>query len=263
MRQRKPKPKENNERWLITYSDLITLLMIFFVVMYAMSSIDKVKFLSLQTSLGTALHESSKIPLGDPALLTTAAGAVSAKNNSSQPTNLSDPTLDNLYKQVKAYIEQNHLQGNVSIENQTRGVQITLRDVALFDTGQATLRPDARTMLAGLLPFLRSLTNPVVIEGYTDDQPIETAQFPSNWELSAGRAVGVVRFFASEGIDPQRLSGVAYGQYHQLVKNDTPEHRQMNRRVNIVILRSDQPVPGAPSAAVSPTIQPFSNTTTP
>jgi len=237
--------------------------MIFFVVMYAMSSIDKVKFLSLQQSLGTALHQDSKIPLGSSALLTTAAGAVSAKNNSPQPTNLSDPSLDNLYKQVKAYIEQHHLQGNVSIENQTRGVQITLRDVALFDTGQAILRPDARTLLTGLVPFLRSLTNPVVIEGYTDDQPIDTSQFPSNWELSAGRAIGVVRFFVSQGIDPQRMSGVGYGQYHRLEPNDTPEHRQMNRRVNIVILRTDQPVSGAPSGAVSPALLPFNNTTTP
>lgn len=254
-RQRRHKGQENHERWLITYSDLITLLMIFFVVMYAMSNINQQKFVSLEQSLATALHKSSQIPEGQSSLLTSptlalnqhqASTGQTMTSQSSQASQLAaDKSLDNLYNEVKQYIAQKHLQGNVKIYNQTRGVQITLRDVVLFDTGQAALRPDAQALLSGLVPFLQSLPNPIVIEGYTDNQPIHTVEFPSNWELSAARAMGVVEFFVGKGISPPRLSGVGYGQYHPIVPNDSAVHRQMNRRVNIVILRAGQPVPGA------------------
>ena len=247
-RQRKLKVKENHERWLITYSDLITLLMIFFVVMYAMSNINQMKFVSLEQSLATALHKSSQIPEGQSSLLTTPTVSVSTKSGAGvagqTQASQQDKSLDNLYNQVKQYIAVHHLNGNVTIVNQTRGVQITLRDVVLFDTGQAVLRPDAQTLLAGLVPFLQSLPNPIVVEGYTDNEPIHTAQFPSNWELSAARAIGVVEFLVGKGISPPRLSGVGYGQYHPIVPNNSAANRQTNRRVNIVILRSNQPVPG-------------------
>lgn len=246
-RRRRPKVKENHDRWLITYSDLITLLMIFFVVMYAMSNINQMKFVSLEQSLATALHKDSQIPLGQSSLLTTPKLSVNSTQTSvgQAKSQTQDTSLDNLYTQVKGYISQHHLQGNVTIVNQSRGVQITLRDVVLFDTGQATLRPDAQTLLGGLVPFFKSLPNPIVVEGYTDNEPIHTAQFPSNWELSAARATGVVRFLVSQGVSPPRLSEVGYGQYHPIVPNNSPAHRQMNRRVNIVILRNGQPVPGA------------------
>ena len=264
-RRRKPKEKANHERWLITYSDLITLLMIFFVVMYAMSKIDQVKFMTLQQSLSQALHQSSQVNLqnmGSTSLISAAnpsdqgsktSGVASSQLSKQQS---SDPTLDNLYSQVKTYIQQHHLQANVSILNEQRAVQITLRDVVLFDTGQASLRPGAQQLLRGLVPFLQSLNNPIVIEGYTDNQPIDTPQFPSNWELSSARAIGVVRFFVGQGIAPQRLSGVGYGQYHPVAPNNSPANRQLNRRVNIVILRTNvaqeiqPPVSGSKSLAV-------------
>lgn len=235
----------NNERWLITYSDLITLLMIFFVIMYAMSKVDVAKFMTLTESLAAALNHSQEIPLKDlgktglvvPANPTDNGDKTQQPPASTPHTTQNDAALDNLYNQVKQYIEAHHLEGNVTIVNETRGVQITLRDVVLFDTGQATIRPDAQALLKGLVPFLQSLNNPIVIEGYTDNVPISTPQYPSNWELSSARAIGVVRFLISCGISPPRLSGVGYGQYHPVVPNDTPEHRQENRRINIVILR--------------------------
>jgi chemotaxis protein MotB len=240
---------ENQERWLITYSDLITLLMIFFVIMYAMSKVDVAKFMTLTQSLAAALHNEQKVPLKN--LGTT--GLVVPAN----PTNQGDKTqhpippastaqtqndkaLDNLYTQVKAYISMHNLNGNVTIVNQQRGVQITLRDVVLFNTGQATILPQAQKLLQGLVPFFQSLNNPIVIEGYTDDVPISTSQFPSNWELSGTRAMDVVRFLVSQGISPPRLSGVGYGQYHPVVPNTSATNRAMNRRVNIVILRTVQ-----------------------
>lgn len=234
-----------NERWLITYSDLITLLMIFFVIMYAMSKVDVAKFETLTQSLAAALNHSQQIPLknlGKTGLVVPANptdnGDKTAHPTAVGQTTTSDKALDNLYNQVKQYIVSHNLKGNVTIVNETRGVQITLRDVVLFDTGQATVKPGAKSLLQGLVPFLQSLNNPIVIEGYTDNVPIATAQFPSNWELSSARAIDVVRFLISAGVTPPRLSGVGYGKYHPVAANDTPLHRQENRRINIVILRN-------------------------
>lgn len=261
-RRRRKNGKDNNERWLITYSDLITLLMIFFVIMYAMSNINTIKFMSLSQSLATALHHSDQIPLkgtGTTALITAAnpsQGDQSSKAQASSSQNQqNDKQLDNLYQQVKAFISQHNLQGNVSILNQKRGVQITLRDVVLFESGQATIKPQAQQLIAGLIPFFKAVPNNIVIEGYTDNQPIHTSEFPSNWELSSARAIGVVRLLAADGIAPVRLSGVGYGQYHPVVPNDSAEHRQMNRRINIVILREPASTAGtgnATGAASSP-----------
>ncbi|MFO2551100.1 OmpA family protein [Alicyclobacillus cycloheptanicus] len=225
---------------MITYSDLITLLLIFFVIMYAMSNINTIKFMSLSQSLAAALHHNDQIPLngtGTTALI-TAANPTSGDQSTTKGSASQDQQLDNLYTQVKSYITAHHLQGNVTILNQQRGVQITLRDVVLFESGQATIKPQARQLIAGLVPFFKAVPNNIVIEGYTDNRPIDTPEFPSNWELSSARAIGVVRLLAADGIDPARLSGVGYGQYHPVVPNDTPEHRQMNRRINIVILRT-------------------------
>lgn len=238
-RRRKHDSNQNEERWLITYSDLITLLLIFFIIMYAMSSVNQIKLQTLSESLQSALKKSDKIPLdhmGNTALL-NAANAHNQGNKAPVANNKENQSLDNLYQTVQQYIQQHNLQGNVSILNEQRGVQITLKDVVLFDTGQAAIKPGAQKLLQGLIPFFRKLPNPIVIEGYTDDQPINTAAFPSNWELSSARAVGVVRFIAGNGVTPERLSGVGYGQYHNLKPNDNDIDRQANRRVNIVILR--------------------------
>lgn len=254
-RQSKPKAPESHERWLITYADLITLLMIFFVIMYAMSQVNQIKFTALQKSLAAALHQSDQIPLnnmGTTALVSsggTNTGDQTYSSTMQSSSGKSDKTLENLYQQVKAYIVSHHLENKISIENVSRGVQITLRDIVLFDTGKADLRPGASDILDGLIPFFKSLSNAIAVEGYTDDQPINTAEFPSNWELSGARAIGVVRFLVSQGIQPARLSGVGYGEYHNIVPNDSTAHRQMNRRVNIVVLRneSQQPAPGPSS----------------
>lgn len=242
-RSRHKGEKDSSERWLLTYADLITLLMIFFVIMFAMSQVNEVKFVSLQKSLAAALQHSTNIPinLGTTALITQAGsgGVKAGSTTNQQKVNRAEKAqLDQLYRQIRHYIYQHNLQNNVQILNQTRGVQITLRDVVLFDTGQAVLKPQAQGLLAGIVPFLQTLTNPVVVEGYTDNQPIRTSQFPTNWELSSARAIDVVRFLIAEQVSPSRLSGVGYGQYHPVVRNDSPAHRQENRRVNIVVLRN-------------------------
>lgn len=239
-RTRRKAGKENNERWLLTYSDLITLLMIFFVIMFAMSQIDQVKFNALRMSLQSALKSGTTVPIASGSTsLIQSAGQGGAKIGS--PVTQTKPSkLDHIYQEVKQYVNQHNLQSKVGVLDQVRGVQITLRDVVLFDTGRAVIRPQAQGLLDGLLPFFQRIGNPIIIEGYTDNEPIHTAKYPSNWELSGARAVGVVRYLIAKGVDPNRLSGVAYGQYHPVAPNNTPANRQKNRRVNIVILRNTQ-----------------------
>lgn len=271
-RRSRRKPEEhdnNNERWLLTYSDLITLLMIFFVIMYAMSKVDQVKFYALQQSLSAAMHHSQdtsmqgvgKTSIVSAANPTDQGDKLKPATAQSQTPTPDDKTFNNLYDEIKQYIHQHNLQANVTIANQVRGIQVTFRDVVLFDTGQATLKPHAKEILSGLIPFIQKVNNPVVIEGYTDNQPIHTPQYPSNWELSADRAINVVEYFTSQKVTPSRLSGVGYGQYHPIAKNDNTADRQKNRRVNIVIMR-DQGTQNASRAQVSTASTKVTTTTT-
>ncbi|KYP80165.1 flagellar motor protein MotB [Ferroacidibacillus organovorans] len=252
-RRKKSVVKENSERWLITYSDLITLLLIFFVIMYAMSKVDVAKFMTLSESLNAALNPSNQIPLqglGKTALLAAENPTqghnqgfslkAGSKAQMIQLQNIlkEDVKFSNLYQELKQFVSKRGLENSLSITNQQRGIQITLRDVVLFATGQDQIRPQAVHVLQQLVPFLQTLSNQIQIEGYTDNVPIHTAQFPSNWELSTGRALNVVEDLIQFGVNPTRLSAVGYGQYHPVVPNSTAAGRQQNRRVNIVILRS-------------------------
>ncbi len=258
MRKKKHKAeKENSERWLITYSDLITLLLIFFVIMYAMSSLDKAKFNILSASLNAALDPSNEIPLpglGKTALISAANPTVGSHTGNTgtkattpitkqEITQISsiikeDKVFSNLYQELHNYITKNGLQSSVAIQNQQRGVQITLHDMVFFNTGSDQLRTQAMQTLAKLVPFLKTVNNDIIVEGYTDNIPIRTYLFPSNWELSTGRAVNVVKFLIANGIDPNRLAATGYSKYHPIAANTTSANRQQNRRVNIVVLRS-------------------------
>ncbi|KUO95439.1 flagellar motor protein MotB [Ferroacidibacillus organovorans] len=254
MRKRKKAVvKENSERWLITYSDLITLLLIFFVIMYAMSKVDVAKFMTLSESLNAALNPSNQIPLqglGKTALLAAenptqghSQGFSLKAGSKAQMLQLQnvlreDVKFSKLYQELQQFVSKRGLENSLSISNQQRGIQITLKDVVLFATGQDQIRPQAVHILQQLVPFLQTLSNQIQIEGYTDNVPIHTAQFPSNWELSTGRALNVVEDLIQFGINPTRLSAVGYGQYHPVATNLTSVGRQQNRRVNIVILRS-------------------------
>ncbi|WP_083521158.1 flagellar motor protein MotB [Alicyclobacillus kakegawensis] len=240
----------SNERWLITYSDLITLLMIFFVIMYAMSKVNQVKFYTLEQSLAQALHQSHDMLTGSgkSSLIQSAnptdaghhlvAPAKVATTSQGAVGNQQDQALNRLYEQIREYIQSHHLQNTVLVLNTVRGVQVTFPDAVLFPTGKATLTPHAKSTLKALVPFLKKVDNNIVVEGYTDNRPIHNSQFPSNWELSAARAIGVVHFFADNGIQPERLSGTGYGPYHPVAPNNSDANRQKNRRVNIVILKN-------------------------
>lgn len=218
--------KETHDRWLITYSDLITLLMIFFVIMYSSSSISAGKFRTLALSLAKGFHS---------APVTAPVSPAPSSKSTTKPK--AQTQLDTLYRKLQSYVKAHQLQDYVDIYDEQRGVRITLRDVALFASGDATLKPNAKTLLHGLTPFFLSVNNAIVIQGYTDNQPIDTPQYASNWDLSGARAAVVIRFFIQDRVAQARLSGAIYADNDPEVPNTTPANRQKNRRVNIIILR--------------------------
>lgn len=235
---------ENLERWLLTYADLITLLMIFFVVLYAMSQIDTTKYERLAVSLNQSFYEGSsgvmqtkfERPAGQP----NEAGKSVDKEVLEASEKMADENqrLKNAEQKLKQHVQQSGLGDNIMVELNEKGVQITLRDVALYDTGSAALKPEAEKILSGLAPFLKALPNQISIEGHTDNVPIHNSQFRSNFDLSTARALNVLYFLQSQEVNPERMSVIGYGEYSPVVSNNTPEGRAANRRVNIIILRN-------------------------
>ncbi|MFZ5650988.1 MAG: flagellar motor protein MotB [Bacillota bacterium] len=234
MKRRQPEKKGSHERWLITYADMITLLLIFFIVMYTLSRIDVKKFQALSTSLTKAMGAGSlMLNSPGPSVVPGLAGTENPVHS------IETIQLDNIKREMEKYIKDSNLQAKVSVTSEERGVVLSFQGELLFHLGSAELTPQARDIISKVGPMLAAVPNYMRIEGHTDNLPINTVQYPSNWELSAARATNVLKEFINNfGIHPQRMSAVAYGEYRPLVKNDSDAHRQMNRRVNIVILRS-------------------------
>lgn len=229
MAKKKPK-KENSERWLLTYSDLITLLMIFFVVMYSMSSVDSQKYAELAGSLNTSMG-----------ILQGGTGIANGTNDAT-PSISAEQSLSadgKIQQALQEYLESHGLSEQVSIHVDPRGLTLSFNDNILFDSGKADLQPTYQKYLLEICDIVRTFTNDVVVEGHTDNVPIHTSQFSSNWELAAIRAINVVHFFIDEGNLPaSKLSAISYGEQRPVASNDTPEGRAQNRRIDIVLLSS-------------------------
>lgn len=229
-------------RWLVTYADLITLLMVFFVVMFAMAEVDKQKYARLALSLRTAFGGTGLVNL-------PAEQSEGLKTDPGGPQRLipdvnpgpggageeGDAGLAELGRRVLADLQP---YGRFHVFVTERGLAISLTGSALFDTARATLRPDSRRVLDIIARHIRDIPNDISVEGSADDRPIRTPEFPSNWELSARRATEVVRYFVEHhGIDPARFIAVGYAEVRPLFDNSTPEGRALNRRVDVVVLR--------------------------
>ena len=266
--------KENGERWLLTYADLITLLMIFFIVMYSMSKIDANKFRALADSLNTALGggtpakvEISNNPsgpaifvTGNPQANATQSGQSSnpdktaaAQNNSQQSQgniDVENMTIEQIKARLDAFAKDNNIQSSLVSSIEERGLVVSIQDTLLFDSGSAVITPRAHQILDKISTVLATAPNYIRVEGHTDNLPIHTLQFPSNWELSVIRATNVVQIMAVEGgIASARLSATGYGEYRPITTNTTEAGRSQNRRVDLIILRAkyDTTEPGAPA----------------
>jgi len=238
--------KAGMERWLLTYSDLITLLMIFFVVMYALSSINSKKFQAIAVSLARAMGG------GQSVLTNPGASLVPGLSGEDLEKELAETNeLERIKNELQAYIDQNGLNGKVTVNIEERGVVLSFQEVALFPLGSARLTPTARNLIVKVGQILLKTTQFIRVEGHTDDLPINTREFPSNWELSVARSTSVVQELIHElNFPPQRLSATGYGEFRPREPNDSVDNRQKNRRVDIVVLRSKyetaEPVPVKP-----------------
>lgn len=217
----------NSERWLLTYSDLITLLMIFFVVMYSISILDLKKFQSVASSLSQVLAGK------EPTILEQPGPSITPGKSGEELK------MEEIKQQLEEYAKENGLEASVTIYQEERGLVISLNDTVLFVKGKAGLTPQAQQVVAKVGGMLREISNQVRIEGHTDNLPINTPDFPSNWELSTARATNVLRFLLENShLAPERLSAAGYGEYRPIAANNNEINRAKNRRVDIVIVKS-------------------------
>ncbi|PHR48570.1 flagellar motor protein MotD [Cycloclasticus sp.] len=264
-RKKKLEEVENHERWMVSYADFITLLFAFFVVMYSVSSVNEGKYRVLSSTLDGAFkgqpRTMNSIEIGDvlqnkalierlmelegggdkmiPELFSEAKPQQTAKIVDSDID--SDQTIseakvlgqlaDNLESGLSPLIDSDL----VSVKKNDLWVEIELNSKMLFGSGNASLSDEALRVLWQVAKPIRKLNNTVQVEGYTDNIPINSFEYPSNWELSAARSASVVHLLTKYGIDPQRLAAVGYGEHHPVEDNRTPEGRERNRRVVIVV----------------------------
>ena len=245
-RRRREEEHENHERWLVSYADFITLLFAFFVVMYAISSVNEGKSKVLSNSLTNAFKNTTGQPGGQPIATIQGAPLLPVKPIA-KPDKLPDQKkaeekkgeqrqkMRNVADDIKNVLQPLIAQGKVKLLETSRGVTVEINDSILFPAGQARLQPASVSAMQAIAQVLADSDFPITIEGHTDNIPIATAQFPSNWELSAMRATTVLRLFNEGGVGAERLTAIGYGETRPLETNTTLEGRARNRRVSILI----------------------------
>lgn len=257
--RRRRQPQEdlhNKERWLISYADFITLLFAFFVVMYSVSSVNEGKYKVLSETLTGVFNAPQRsidpIAVGEQPPRSAAApsdavippAVTEAQRNSEGDAQARTEALQAMADQLAIEFDELIEQGVVTMETSDRWLELNLPNSLLFGSGDAEPHYDAFDVVQKIARVLRDRDNAVKVEGFTDNQPINTARFPSNWELSTARAAAVVRMLAMEGVEPERLAAVGYGRFQPVARNDTDEGRRRNRRVVLLISR-DASVRGA------------------
>ena len=220
--------------WMVTFGDMMSLLLTFFVLLFTFSTLDVVKFREVIISLQGAMGVLS----GGPQILNM--GDIPTRPQPTEDAAV-NPLLDVLQLQVEEVIEKADAEDVVDVEKTKKGLLIRFKDKALFDSGKAEIKPGMRTVVQEVAKYLSGIENDIEIQGHTDNVPISTAQFPSNWELSQARAAAVLNQRLSvapvEGAwDQGRFSIAGYGEYHPIASNETAEDRQSNRRVDVFIL---------------------------
>lgn len=229
--------KVSHERWLLTYADLITLLMIFFVVMYALSNVDAVKFRAIAETLSKALGGSGGAVLNSPgpSIVSGQSGEINIIEKQIDETR----QMEQIRQELEVFIQENNLSAQVSVISEERGVVVSFQTPVLFALGSAEIVPSAVVMIRKVGEILIKTPNYIRVEGHTDNLPINTRQYPSNWELSSARATRVVQeLIKGLGFPPERLSATGYGEYRPRVPNNSEANRQLNRRVDLVVLKS-------------------------
>lgn len=228
---------DSHERWLVSYADFITLLFAFFVVMYALSTVSEGKYRVLSDSLVVAFG--SRAAERMPVIATPPPNDLLPPRRivkPGEPKSGQREQMRSIAQDISRVLDSLVRDGQVKVTQSNRGISVEINASVLFASGQAQLRPESGRALQQVARVLAPAAHGIQVEGYTDDAPISTPQFPSNWELSAARAGSVVRLFIDNGVDEQRLSIVGYGPNRPVKGNNTPEGRARNRRVTVMIL---------------------------
>lgn len=236
-RQRGRQSDAVEQSWLLTYSDMVTLLLAFFVLLFTFSNLDAQKYeaviASLQGSLGVLEGGKSFVPdhtLLEPAgVIDEAAGEITPGTN-----------VLMMYQSLVRFIEEEGLTGTMSVELSEPGIIVRFSDQVLFDLGQADLKPEFESTLTRFATAISTWQGDIRVEGHSDSLPIYRPKFPSNWELSSARASTVVRFLIGQDFDPEKLSVAGYGEHRPIDDNSTLEGRARNRRVDVVLLAESE-----------------------
>jgi len=230
MRRRRPREEEheNVERWMVSYADFVTLLFCFFTAMYAISNIDTNKLGKFVDSMRSAFNVEG------------ARGNAISVIEGVQIFIPADVDVESNVKDILGTLVTDS-KGAIDIKRDERGVVIRVADKYFFESGSAGLKENSREVLDKIAATLLKNPNMIRIEGHTDNIPIQNETFPSNWELSASRAINVVKYFIdNHNIKPERISAIGYAENKPLASNDTPDGRAKNRRVDIVLLSESE-----------------------
>jgi chemotaxis protein MotB len=245
MRKRKPKPHANHERWLVSYADFITLMFAFFVVMYATSKADVKKQAQMADSIDSAfrtlgLFQQNPTKNGAAGLAHNKDGPIVPMNIVMGDELMAPPAikadLTKLQEKLSGMLSNQIAEHVVSMRIGRDGLVISLREAGFYDSGAAVVHAASLPILNKMAGVLVSSPFDLRIEGHTDNVPIHTEQFDSNWELSTTRATRLARVFITDGFAPYRLSASGYAEFHPVAPNDNAEDRGKNRRVDIIVL---------------------------
>ncbi len=244
MKRKEDEPKKGAPAYMNTYGDMMTLLLTFFVLLFSMSTIDAEKFKALVSSFSASvsIFDGGQTIKTDTNVLENGMTHFPKKESDFTPKKIQDAELAKATKDIHEYIKMKKIEDKVTVEKNGDNIVIRFADVTLFDTGKAQIKP-------GAIPNLNTVGQKlgeymaegyeIRVEGHTDNIPINTAQFPSNWELSSARAIAVMRFYLEEmEFNPALISAEGRGEYHPISTNDTSEGRAENRRVEIKLSKT-------------------------
>jgi chemotaxis protein MotB len=252
--KKEPEKHVNHERWLVSYADFITLLFAVFVVLYAMGQSDKKKveevMQAIQQSFGMATAGATApkvnvipsqaitvIPSLKPEIKISPMGKARSGQAKSRAE---EKDFRQIKSAVEAYLVKQGAQNKVTLEITRRGLIVSLKEAGFFNSGQATIKPEAYDLINTIAEVMTQYNNPLRVEGHTDNVPISTSQFPSNWELSTARATNGLRYLLRNfDVDANKISATGFAEYRPIADNATPEGRAKNRRVDLVMLSAE------------------------
>ena len=253
-----PPVEEGAPSWTVTFGDMMSLLLTFFILLFSMSELEMEKFLLASESLREAMGGTNEEAITDPTGLLP--DSVDPELNMEKPGSeegavqrppaslglegevleeFADSYLDVIRERLQRFVDENGLAETVAVDKEDEGVFLRMESGTLFGSGEAVIRTDARKVLSYLSDITRELNVAVVVAGHADNQPIRSSTFASNWELSAARAAGVARHLVGDGHPPTMIRVESYGEFRPVADNDTPQGRARNRRVELFYSRED------------------------